>query len=232
LKAVSRFLSSRARVCDDWIAVLPHDKLRVFDEAMRQLEAAYAMLSIALDEAFTLRREGRLILARQHTAISSELMALLAGALVPALNAIDEQARHLSALPAVEPLNLLFFRGAMAQEAASWNSLLLRVLFGDRTRFFHKLHALTGILEDLAKEFVQTADEVSEAASIQPEESWAAMECLHYDVNTCLREAQVILKSFLRALPSQQLGAFEERLRTPRPASTFRLQLRFSRTLD
>jgi hypothetical protein len=58
------------------------------------------------------------------------------------------------------------------------------------------------------------------------------MERLHYDVNTCLRETQVMLKSFLRALPSQQLDSFEERLRAPRPASPSRLQLRFSRALD
>lgn len=232
MKSVRKFLSPRPRVSDDWIAILAEDKNRVFEEALRRWESSYSMLSVALDEAFTLRREGRLILARQETAISSELMARLAGVLVPALGAIDEQARHLSALPVVESLNPSFFRGVMAQEAASWNSLLLRVLFGDRTRFFHKLHALSGILEDLSGEFVKTAGEVSEAASIQPEEAWAAMECLHYDVNTCLRESQVILKSFMRALPSQQLDTFEERLRTPRPAPAGQFQLRFSRALD
>jgi hypothetical protein len=32
----------------------------------------------------------------------------------------------------------------------------------------------------------------------------------HYDLNTCLREAIVLLKSFLLVLPSDQIGAFQQ----------------------
>jgi hypothetical protein len=34
------------------------------------------------------------------------------------------------------------------------------------------------------------------------------LDCLHYDFNTCLCESEIILKSFLRALPAEQLAAF------------------------
>jgi len=35
----------------------------------------------------------------------------------------------------------------------------------------------------------------------------------HYDLNTCLREAIVVFKSFLIALPEDQLGAFQNAVR-------------------
>jgi hypothetical protein len=38
---------------------------------------------------------------------------------------------------------------------------------------------------------------------------WAEVDVDHYDLNTCLREAIVVFKSFLIALPESQLGAFQ-----------------------
>ena len=36
------------------------------------------------------------------------------------------------------------------------------------------------------------------------------MDAAHYDLNTCLRETIVLLKSFLRALPEDQVGGFQK----------------------
>jgi len=42
---------------------------------------------------------------------------------------------------------------------------------------------------------------------------WDEVDTGHYDLNTCLREAIILLKSFLIALPEDQLGAFETTVR-------------------
>ena len=42
-----------------------------------------------------------------------------------------------------------FFRGSTAQTAASWNGIIHHVLFGDRSRFFHKLRILSDTLRRL-----------------------------------------------------------------------------------
>jgi hypothetical protein len=57
---------------------------------------------------------------------------------------------------------------------------------------------------------------------VQPSDCWKMLDCLHYDFNTCLRETEVVLKSFLRALPSEQLPAFAAELEAPVPGKRLR----------
>ncbi|HEX9224020.1 MAG TPA: hypothetical protein VF860_11860, partial [Candidatus Acidoferrales bacterium] len=58
--------------------------------------------------------------------------------------------------------------------------------------------------------------------SVEPAELWLEIDLLHYDLNTCLRESIVILKSFLIVLPHEELTSFEEAARvkpvTARPS--------------
>ncbi len=208
---------------DDWVAILPQEEDRVFVAMARRWETSYGMASVALDEALSVREHGRLVPARQLAAISATLIQHLVAVLVSALDVVEDQARHLGALPVVEPLNPEFFRSEKARSSASWNHLLFRVLFGERTRFFHKLRSLSTTLDGLAEEFADAAEDIAGGTCIQPGESWAALERLHYDVNTCLREAVVLLKSLLRTLPPKQLAAFEEKLLAsiPLPSSGY-----------
>ncbi len=56
-----------------------------------------------------------------------------------------------------------------------------------------------------------------------PTLEWQAVDAAHYDLNTCLREAIVLLKSFLMALPNDELKAFQATVQTqmgvPNPRS-------------
>jgi hypothetical protein len=200
--------STRRTVSDDWIAALPREKSQLFDLIVRRWESSYAMVSISLNEAFSLRARGELVGARQQVAVSAELMARVAVILVEACHSISDRGRHIGNIPQVLPLNSEFFRGHTAQSAASWNEFLHRVLFADRSRFLQKLRILSETLENLVAEFHAKADELSAAQSIHPNETWESLESHHYDFNTCLREAEVLLKSFLRALPNEQVTAF------------------------
>ena len=210
-------LSVRRGVCDDWISALPREKSQLFETVVRRWEATYAMMSIALDEALSLRARGELVCARQQISIVAELLVRLAGTLIGACDAMSNRGRHISALPVVAPLNVDFFRGDTAQSAASWNGLLHHVLLGDRSRFFYKLKILSGTVQNVTQEFCDAAQDISEGNSTQPGACWTAVDSLHYDLNTCLRETEVVFKSFLHALPDNQVSSFANKLNAPAP---------------
>ena len=86
------------------------------------------------------------------------------------------------------------------------------MVFGGRTRFFHKLHALGEIIEELQKETHAIVEDVSEGTRLSPERTWQALEVLGYDLNTCMGETTVILKSFFCALPGEELKSFRQTL--------------------
>ena len=176
------------------------------------------MVSISLNEAISLRSRGELVGARLQVAVSAELLARIAAVLIGACQSISNRGRHLSTIPQVQPLNTEFFRGQTAQSAASRNEILHRVLFADRSRFFQKIRILSETLELLLDEFRAESDELSDALSIHPNDTWKKLESHHYDFNTCLREAEVLLKSFLRALPAEQIAAFADELDVTPPA--------------
>ncbi len=198
----------RRSVSDDWTAALPREKARVFDAVVQRWESFYAMMSISLDDAISVRTRGELVCARQYVSVSADLLAQLAAELIGACRCLSDRGRHLNNIPRVQPLQTEFFRGETAQAAASWNDFLHHVLFADRSRFFQKLRILSETLESLIREYDTAAEDVFAGLSVRPGGSWDALECLHYDFTTCLRESEVLLKSFLRALPAEQVAAF------------------------
>jgi hypothetical protein len=88
--------------------------------------------------------------------------------------------------------------------------LLNRVLLSHRLQFLHKVNTLEEMVEDLCKDFRTAIGDLTEGVSVRPERLWEEVEAEHYDLNTCLREAIVLFKSFLVVLPVDQLGAFQE----------------------
>jgi hypothetical protein len=180
------------------------------------------MTSVSLDDAISMRGRGELVGARQYVSVSADLLAQLAAQLVGACRNVSDRGRHLGNVPRVRPLKTDFFRGETARAAASWNDFLHHVLFAERSRFLQKLRILSETLESLIHEYDAAAEEVFAGLSVRPGTSWDALECLHYDFTTCLREAEVLLKSFLRALPAEQLTAFAAELSAP--ASVARLR--------
>jgi hypothetical protein len=212
----------RCSVSDDWIATLPRERAHLFESVVQRWESFYAMTSVSLDDAISMRGRGELVGARQYVSVSADLLAQLAAQLVGACRNVSDRGRHLGNVPRVRPLKTDFFRGETARAAASWNDFLHHVLFAERSRFLQKLRILSETLESLIHEYDAAAEEVFAGLSVRPGTSWDALECLHYDFTTCLREAEVLLKSFLRALPAEQLTAFAAELSAP--ASVARLR--------
>lgn len=212
--------SSRRSVSDDWISALPRDKSETFDLLVGSWESVYAMMSVSLDDSLSLKARGELICARQQVSVTAELFERVSSLLVSFCETVERHSRHLRSFPSVHPLNTDYFRGSIAQKAASWNKVLHRVLMGDRPRFHHKVRILSETLRRLDVEFQRAATAISKSSSVHPAESWKALDCIHYDLNTCLRENEVLLKSFLRALPAQNLSAFALEMGVPLTSST------------
>ena len=170
--------------------MLPHAKDEMYQIVVRRWECSYAMMSVALDEAMSLRSAGELVCARQQVSIAAGLLARLAPSLISLCDTLSSRGQRVTRLPVVQPMNADFFRGDTGQSAASWNQILHHVLFSARSRFFHKLRILSHTLATLEYEFEDAAGDISRNLATQPGDCWQRLDNLHYDFNTCLREVR------------------------------------------
>jgi hypothetical protein len=216
------------KVLDDWVAALPREKSQVYQVVVRRWECSYAMMSVALDEALSLRASGELVCARQQVSIAAGLLGRLAPSLISLCDTLSGRGQYVAKFPVVEPMNAEFFRGDTGQSAASWNGILHHVLFSARSRFFHKLRILSHTLSLLEGEFEEAASDISKGMCVQPDDSWQRLDNIHYDFNTCLRESEVVLKAFLRMLPEDQLPALARELDAPPLPKAVRVKARLS----
>ena len=111
----------------DWISSLPREKSQASLVVVRRWECSYAMMSVALDEALSLRA-GELVCARQQVTVAAGLLARLLLRNF-SLRTLSSNGHYVSEFPVVEPMKTEFFRGDTAQSAASWNEILHHVLF-------------------------------------------------------------------------------------------------------
>jgi hypothetical protein len=203
-RGVQRSLGVR----EDWLAWLPEEKDRFFSSIHSELETSYVISSISLNDVLTLSREGRLPPAGEQAAMVVTLFDGPARQLQGLLRALGEHGRHFGTVPLVIPLRPGFFRSAAAQRTARANHLVSRVLFSARARFFRKVRALLQIVAGLQRE----TRALARATTLQTALGWDRLEEMHYDLNTCLRETTVVLKSFLCILPGPEMPQFEARL--------------------
>lgn len=207
-------LSARGTsVKEDWRAWLPEGKAQVFHSQVRDLDSTYTMFSVSLNEAMELRRAGQLGKSLLAVGITSELSRLLTEQLAGVLRGLSLHARHYGTVPNVAPLDPANFQGPREQRLARISALLNHVLFSHRLQFLYKVGTLEDMVENLGKDFREAADDLSGGICVDPQQIWGRVDADHYDLNTCLREAIVLLKSFLIVLPEEQLLVFQDAVR-------------------
>ena len=199
-------------VREDWSAWLPDEMNQLFGATRTELECSNGIMNVVLDEALGLCEGEQFTIAQERVAAFAELFDRLAVRLRLVIRTIEEHGSHFGTLPNVTPLASENFRGNTAQRISIMNSLLAKVVFRGRTRFFHKLHALKEIIEELQKETRWIVEEVADGAPVFPDRAWRELEVLGYDLNTCMGETTVVLKSFFCALPAEELEAFRQKL--------------------
>jgi hypothetical protein len=199
-------------VREDWSAWIPNEMDQLFDATRHELESSNFILSISLDEALSLCKGGQFDSAKERVTIIAGLFDRLAVRVGHVICTIRDHGVHFGTLPNVMPLSPTNFRGAAAQRVAIMNNLLARVLFRERTRFFHKLHSLGEINEDLQTEARAILAGIADGASEFTDQAFQVLEVLGYDLNTCMGETTIILKSFFCALPPEELETFRQKL--------------------
>jgi hypothetical protein len=200
-------------VQDDWCAWLPQQKAQAFAIYVQELETIYLMFSVALNEALELRRAQLLTKSYRAATMTPTLCGRLADNLSAILRALGEHAKHYGTIPNTAPLDPSNYHGSKEQRTARMSDLLSRVLLTQRSQFLHKIHTLGEMAGDIGKDFQLAVDNLASGASVDTAADWQVMDNAHYDINTCLRETTVLLKSFLLVLPDDQLGALQKTVR-------------------
>jgi hypothetical protein len=108
------------------------------------------------------------------------------------------------------PLDASNFRGSREQRTARISDLLSHVLLTQRSQFLHKIETLEEMVLSIRRTFCEVASDLGNGASAAPSSDWRAVDDAHFDLNTCLREVIVVLKSFLVVLPNDQLSVFQK----------------------
>jgi len=185
------------------------------------------MLSVALNEAIALREQGSLTRSFEAANVSGGLCVRFTKSLDHVLGGLHGHAKHFGLVPNAAPLDPANFRGAREQRTARLTGFLNRVLLSQRSQFIHKAATLQEMVRNLKSEFCQAVDDLVGGVHIRHEALWEVLDAGHFDLNTCLRETIVLLKSFLVVLPEDQLASFESALefpsRSPEPSRiTFR----------
>ena len=196
-------------VSQDWRLPLKSDRSHLYINCIQRLETAYSMFSVNLDEAFGMRRTGRASKANQVLFVAPALCNRLSFPMACLLRAMLDQSKHFGVAPNLAPLDAQNFQHARSQRVAFFNDLFSRILLTRKSQFAHKISALADLVEELGTTFASTAEELASGDSFHPDQDWDLLDSIHYDLNTCLRETVVLLKSFLHVLPDQQLHRFQ-----------------------
>jgi hypothetical protein len=203
------FPRPRLSVREDWSAWLPLTKSNFFDSYVRQLDVAYNIFSVALNEALELRRIGRNSQSCRSIFAIPPLCSRLARPVESLLYTLGEHAKHFGTIPKSVPIDPANFRGSREQYTARKSELLSRVLLTERSLFLHKVDILEEMVFHIRQRVQETASDLATGVSLSPSSDWQSVDDAHFDLNTCLREATVLLKSFLVVLPEEQLSAFQ-----------------------
>jgi hypothetical protein len=216
-------------VRQDWRAILPYVKGSLFFDHTDKLENAYIMLSVSLNEAISLRQNGDSEKANQELEVVGELCSRLALRINAVLHAMGQHARHFGIVPNLSLLDATNFQSELGRRAARHSNLVCQLLLSERSQFLNKLNTLEELVDDLSDEFIRIATEVAAGVSRMPSRLWEFLEQSQFDLNTCLRETDVLLKSFLLVLPEDQLAGFDfticglARARRPNPLPSLNL---------
>lgn len=211
MRARAQTLPSKySTVQEDWSSWLPPAKAVAFDSCVRQLETFYGMFSVSLNEALELRRIGKSGQSCRAIFVIPALCARLARPLEGLLHTLGEHAKHFGIVPNIAPLDAANFRGFQEQRTARMSDLLSLVLLTQRSQFLHKIDTLEDMVFSIRRNFHEIASDLGSGVSAESSSDWRAVDDAHFDLNTCLREAIVLLKSFLVVLPDEQLAVFQK----------------------
>jgi hypothetical protein len=112
-------------------------------------------------------------------------------------------------VPNQAPLEAANFHNERGQRGARHSNMVSHVLLSERSQFLNKLNTLEDIVDELGDEFIGLTVALASGVAAEPSRLWETLDLDHFDLNTCLRETDVLFKSFLFVLPAGQLDSFD-----------------------
>lgn len=200
-------------VQQDWRAFLPEAKSAFFFQHAEELEKTYFTFSISLNEALDFHNRRLGVQAFDAITVSSELCSIMALRVNAVLHSIRQRGRHFGLLPNFAPLDSSNFQTDRGQRAARSNTLLGRILLSRHSQFLQKIVTLEHLVDTLDNDFAESVEELSKTDWFSGSAAWEKLGACHFDLNTCLRETIVLLKSFLFVLPDAQLAGMDFTIR-------------------
>ena len=173
------------------------------------------MMSVTLDEAIELRLKGSVVKAYETLQMARGVCLRFSQSMEIVLSNLHGHAKHFGLVPNAAPLDAANFRGARGQRTARITGFLNRVLLSHRSQFIHKAATLRQMVAELNEEFSNAVDGLITGLSVRSKNHWECLDRCQFDLNTCLCETVVLLKSFMVVLPEDQLASFESGLTLP-----------------
>ena len=199
-------------VQEDWAAWLPSETAQLFEHLRDDLALSCAILAVIVNEALDDSSSSNCTLPQQLAPLFVGLVDRLVCHLGVVLSALEDHGRQCGTLPHAAPLRPEHFRGDPARQLARASRLRSRLRVPGRSMFWHKMCAVRNLLTGLQIQARDLAQQIELEESSGARDQWIRLELLQYDLNTCLQETIVLLKSFLCALPGNELPLFRNRL--------------------
>lgn len=192
------------RACRLWWRALQPVRATIYQDSLAEPESRFAMFSVALNDALTVRYEDPRLAARL-AGMSADLLGKFHMALEALVVVMTQCSRSLHQLPQVRPLAVQNFRSPTAVGLVRRQALLHAILLSSRMRFFSKLHAIRTATNRLVEEYERAAEGVLVSGSGM-RAGWEVLDRVQYDLNTLWQETQIVLKSLLHFTPDEIAG--------------------------
>ncbi len=194
----------------DWFSDLLEVKNQAFQKRLRGLETSYLMFSVSLDEAIGLHNNGFVKKSLEVVEVAAQLCQRLSQLLENLVHGLSAYSLEYGTDPSLAPLVLTNFQGDRSRLLVLKCLVRHRTLLKRPAQFQNKTRALRQILRCAVLDFCASSDSVAREGVVADRLSvWETLDHAHFDINTCLREAVILLKCFLQVLPVGELRRFE-----------------------
>jgi hypothetical protein len=198
-------------VQQDWVAWLPSETAQAFEQLQKDLTVSCILLGVVLNEALGSDPNAAATTA-EFAVLFSGLFDRMVSHLSIVLRTLEEDGSTCGAHPNALPLQPGCFRSPYARQIARTNRLRSAFSVRGRSAFGLKLSDIRRVIAALQSQAHQEADEIAGGQSRHARTHWARLEVLQYDLNTCLQETTIALKSFFCALPGRKLPLLRRQL--------------------
>ena len=197
----------------DWFSDLVEVKNQAFQKRLRELETSYLMFSVSLNEAIGLHQDGFVRKSLEVVEVSAELCQRLSKLLENLIRGLSAYTLEFGTDPSIAPLVLTNFQGDRSRLLVLKSLVRHRTLLKRRAQFQNKTRTLRQVIRCAVVDFCASSDAVAHEGVVADRLGvWETLDHAHFDINTCLREAVIMLKCFLQVLPAAELRRFEDLL--------------------